>query len=104
MYVELLNLFAISYSRAGEIVGRVGGPTADPTLAIVTEFINSPEHWEDIQSPDFAFVGVAEEEIATILGLWVTDRDDGGFAQTSSCAGRQQSRPVARPYQRTPAS
>lgn len=62
MYVELLNLFAISYSQAGEIVGRIGGPTTDPSLGIITAFMNSPEHRSDILSPDFSLVGVAEED------------------------------------------
>jgi uncharacterized protein YkwD len=61
MYTELLKLFAISYAQAGEIVGRIGG-SDDPSLGIVTAFMNSPEHRADILSPDFSLEGVAEED------------------------------------------
>ncbi len=60
MYAELLKLFAISYSQAGEIVGKIGGSTGDPALGIMTAFMNSPEHRADILSADFSLVGVAE--------------------------------------------
>jgi len=53
MYVELLNLYAISYSDAGEIVGRTSVPTNDASLDILTAFMNSPEHRADILSADF---------------------------------------------------
>ncbi|HEY5477814.1 MAG TPA: CAP domain-containing protein, partial [Tepidiformaceae bacterium] len=62
MYVELLNLYAISYSDAGEIVGRTSVPTNDASLDILTAFMNSPEHRADILSADFTLVGVAEED------------------------------------------
>lgn len=64
MYTELLRLFAISYAQAGEIVGRIGEGSDDPSLGIVTAFMNSPEHRADILSPDFSLVGVAEEDSA----------------------------------------
>lgn len=62
MYVELLRLYAISYSEAGEIVGRISGSTVSPADGITTAFMNSPEHRADILSADFSLVGVAEED------------------------------------------
>jgi uncharacterized protein YkwD/soluble P-type ATPase len=62
MYVELLNLFAISYSQAGEIVGKISASSGDPSLGIVTAFMNSPDHRSNILAADFSLVGVGEAD------------------------------------------